>query len=72
MATHRHNIRKICQRTVNGRPVARATILETDGIYQAQITDIYGSSYVSGSNGRDLSAERQVLRDMLDPALPRR
>jgi hypothetical protein len=67
MIKHRHNIRSITTRTVNGRGVAKATITEQDGIFQAVVTDERGAEYASGSNSHSLAAERAVLADMLDP-----
>lgn len=67
MIKHPHNIKRITSRTVNGRQVASATIVEQGGIFSAVVRDIYGTEYSSGSNARDLATERTVLRDMLDP-----
>jgi hypothetical protein len=54
------------KRTVNGREISKAYIVEENGIYQAVITDVNGAEYVSGSNSTDLASERLVLLRMLD------
>lgn len=68
MTKHPHNIRRITSRTICGRPVLKAVIVEENDIFQAVITDVYSVVYVSGSNARDIASERRVLREMLDPA----
>ena len=66
MTKHRHNIRNITARKINGRAVATATIIEENGIFQAVIRDVWNNEYVSGSNNTTLQAERKTLREMLD------
>lgn len=65
MTKHRHNIRNITTYTINGIPVATATIIEHNGIFQAVILDYWNNEYVSGSNNTTLQAERKTLREML-------
>lgn len=69
MTHHRHNVRRITSRTINGQRIVCASIVEEGGTYQAVIHTLDGGHYVSGSNSRDLAAERAVLRGMLDPVV---
>jgi hypothetical protein len=67
MPTTIHSVKPgTLKRTVNGREIAKASIVEENGIYQAVITDVNGTEYVSGSNSTDLASERLVLLRMLD------
>lgn len=69
MIRHPHQVKNIRSRTINGRPVFSASVVEENGRFQAEITDAYGIIYASGSNSTDISSERRVLREMLDPAV---
>jgi hypothetical protein len=60
-----HNV-SLGNRTVNGHPVAKAEIIEENGIFTARLTTDRGEEFVSGSNNRDYNAELAVLCDMFD------